>query len=92
MAAELSNLKCSNASSTATQQRPSKLNSIRPIEPLTVSVTVELATQFLVLTLPITSFSNQEQAYNGEEQDTGSDVIGVIKIKDGIFICDEFGA
>lgn len=27
-----------------------------------------------------------------EQQDSASDIIGVIKIKDGIFICDEFGA
>jgi hypothetical protein len=37
------------------------------------------------------SYSNQDPS-NGEEQEPGSDIIGVIKIKDGIFICDEFGA
>ncbi|CDW80771.1 UNKNOWN [Stylonychia lemnae] len=33
----------------------------------------------------------QQQNFNNEEPDQG-DIIGVIKIKDGIFICDEFGA
>ena len=33
-----------------------------------------------------------EQEPEGTPLDLDSDIIGVIKIKDGIFICDEFGA
>lgn len=33
-----------------------------------------------------------QQPDMSEEQQEQGDIIGVIKIKDGIFICDEFGA
>lgn len=34
---------------------------------------------------------NQSQSQS-EEENEQNDMVGVVKIKDGLFICDEFGA
>lgn len=34
----------------------------------------------------------EQQNFMNEGEPEQGDIIGVIKIKDGIFICDEFGA